>query len=47
MNTVWIVLKNGKVDEVFSDEVAAAHHAKQLNKKWSLTEVVEREVKAI
>lgn len=47
MNTVWIVLKNGKVDEVFSSPEAAAHHRAQLTKKWSLTEVVEREVKAI
>lgn len=47
MNSVWIVLKSGKVDEVFSNEPAARHHAAQLNKKWAITEVVEREVKAI
>lgn len=26
---------------------AAEHHARQLNRKWSITEIVEREVKEI
>lgn len=41
---VYIVLKNGKVDEVFGNRAAAERHAKNLNKKWSITEIVEREV---
>lgn len=42
---VYIVIKNGKVDEVFSNREAAEHHRKNLTKKWSLTEIVEKEVK--
>ncbi len=41
---VWIVLKNGKIDEVFDNEDAAIHHKKQLIRKWSLTDIVEKEV---
>ena len=44
---IYIVLKNGDVDEVFSTREAAEHHARQLNRKWSITEIVEREVKEI
>lgn len=43
--TVYIVLKNGKVDEVFTNLAAAQNHAKNLNKKWSSTEIVERQLK--
>jgi len=42
--TVFIVLKNGKVDEVFYDGKAAEVHRRNLQKKWSLTKIVEREV---
>ena len=41
---VWIVISNGKVSEVFNTEAAARHHAKQLNRKWSITEVICKEV---
>lgn len=42
---VYIVIKNGKVDEVFSNREAAELHRKNLTKKYSLTEIVEKEVK--
>ena len=42
---VYIVIKNGKVDEVFSTREAAENHRKNLTKKWSLSEIVEREIK--
>jgi hypothetical protein len=43
--TVWIVLKNGKVDEVFDDPYMAEAHCKNL--KWSITRIVEKEVKRL
>jgi ABC-type amino acid transport substrate-binding protein len=42
--TVYIVLRNGEVDAVFSSEAAARHHAKALNKKWNGTEIITKEV---
>lgn len=45
MMKVWIVLRNEKIDEVFDDEEAARFHARQLNKKWAITEVIEKEVR--
>lgn len=39
---VWIVLKNGKVDEVFSNEASARNHARNANKRWSIAEVITR-----
>ena len=44
---VYIVLKNGKVDEVFSNREAAENHQKNLVRKWSLTEIVEKELKEL
>lgn len=45
--SVWIVLRNDKVDEVFSTREAAEHHAKALTKKWAITEIIEKEVKEL
>lgn len=45
--TVWIVMKNGKVDEVFYDEEAALLHRKNLTRKWNLTEIISKEVKLL
>lgn len=45
--TVWIVLKNGKVDEVFYSEEAAALHCKNLTKRWNLTEIIAKEVELL
>ena len=45
--TVYIVLKNGKVDEVFSNREAAEHHRLTLINKWNLSEIVECEVREI
>jgi len=47
MTEVFIVMKNGKVDEVFSSFEAAKDHRKALAKKWSLTEVIPKEVKTL
>lgn len=44
-DVVFIVLVNGKVNEVFDNDTAAKHHAKAMNKKWAITEVICREVK--
>ena len=38
--TVYVVLKNGKVDAVFSSEAAAITHKKNLGKKWSIAEIL-------
>lgn len=42
---VWIVLKNGKVDEVFNSLEAAELHRKNLTRGWNLTDLIEKEVK--
>jgi len=42
-NVVYIVMKNGKVDGVFSNREAAELH-RNLVKKWCLTEILEKEV---
>jgi hypothetical protein len=42
---VYIVLKNGKVDEVFGNREAAENHAKNVIKKWNFTEIIEKEIK--
>lgn len=41
---IFIVIKNGEVDEVFSNREAAELHRKNLQKKWSITKIIEREV---
>jgi hypothetical protein len=41
---VYIVICNGRIDLVFSNRAAADAHAKQLNKRWSFTEIIEREI---
>jgi len=45
--TVYIVLCNGIVDEVFDSVEAAEHHCKQLTRKWNLTKIIERTVNSI
>ena len=42
--TVWIVMKNGKVDAVFDTELAAVTHQKNLTRKWNLSAIVQKEV---
>lgn len=44
---VYIVLRNGEVDEVFSSQEAAEHHAAMLLKKWNLTKIIEKTVNFI
>lgn len=44
---VWVVLRNGKVDEVFDNEAAAIHHRKQLTHKWNLTDLIMKVVLSI
>lgn len=43
---VWIVFKNGIVDEVFDTEQAAVHHMNSLVRKWSLSSIVKKFVKS-
>ncbi len=45
--TVFIVEKNGKIDEVFDNLTAARHHRDMLTRKWNLTSIIEREVKSL
>jgi hypothetical protein len=45
--SVWIVLKNGEVDEVFSSEAAAQHHAANLKRRWNITKIIRRMVQEI
>ncbi|WP_164827142.1 hypothetical protein [Sinorhizobium meliloti] len=45
--SIWIVMRNGEVDEVFDSAEAAAHHALQLSRKWSRTSIFQREVKSL
>lgn len=44
---IYIVTRNGEVDEVFDSLEAAKHHATQLRRRWNLTEVIERQVNTI
>jgi hypothetical protein len=44
---VYIVMKNGKIDEVFSDYKAAEHHRDMLLRKWNLTEIIIKDVNII
>jgi hypothetical protein len=41
---VYIVMVNGKVDAVFFNEDLAKNHKKNMIKKWSLTEIIKKEV---
>lgn len=45
--TVWIVTRNGKVDEVFSNEAAAKTHRDNLRNLWNIAEIIEKEVQDI
>jgi hypothetical protein len=47
MDLVWIVMRNGKVDEVFSREEAAKEHQRNLVKKWAITKIIKKELKSI
>ena len=44
---IWIVLRNGKIDEVFDNEVAAIAHRNTLTKKWAIADIIQKEVKSI
>ena len=45
--TVWIVTRNGKIDAVFDNEIAAKHHQKMLNRLWALSDIFEFQVMSI
>jgi hypothetical protein len=45
--TIYIVLRNGKVDEVFDNEAAAQLHRKNLTKLWAMSELVIKEIKSL
>ena len=44
---VYIVLRNGKVDEVFSSREAAENHCKNITKLWGIPNIIEKEVKSL
>lgn len=44
---VYIVLKNGKVDEVFDNIVSAINHQNNLTNHWNLTKIIVMEVKSL
>jgi hypothetical protein len=39
---VYIVLKNGMVDEIFDLYHCAVKHCEHLQKKWNITKIIER-----
>jgi hypothetical protein len=45
--TVYIVLRNGAVDQVFDSREAAELHRANLVRLWALTEILERTVNMI
>jgi len=45
--SVWIVIVNGKVHAVFDNPEAAEAHRLAMQKLWSLTSVIEQEVRKI
>lgn len=44
--TIYIVLRNGEVDAVFADKVLAENHRKNLQKNWTITKLIEKEIYA-
>jgi hypothetical protein len=44
---VFIVTRNGQVDEVFDHLTPAEHHRAMLTKKWAIAEIIEREIKSL
>lgn len=44
---IHIVMRNGKVDEVFDNLSAAMDHKANLVKKWAIAEIVTKEVKSL
>lgn len=45
--TVYVVMCNGRLSEVFDNEEAARHHSRQLMSRWNMTEVLVREVRSL
>ena len=41
---VYIVVVNGEINSVFFDSQLAAHHAKEMQRAWSIVKVVKKEV---
>lgn len=41
---LYIVIKNGKIDEVFDLYHNAIKHKEYLQKRWNLTYIVEKEL---
>lgn len=47
MDQIYIVLKNGKVDEVFDNAAAAETHRYNLQKKWSIAQTIVKELRSL
>jgi hypothetical protein len=45
LDPVYVVLRNGAVDEVFDNVSAAELHKANLLKKWNLVEIVQKVLK--
>lgn len=45
--TVFIVMVNGKVDEVFLSREFAELHRDNMRHKWNVCEIIEKEVREI
>jgi hypothetical protein len=45
--TVYVVICNGNLDEIFADRDSAEHHAAMLLKKWNIVRVFEKIVHSI
>ena len=45
ITVVYIVLCNGRIDEVFDDYDAAVCHQQNLIKKWNISKIISKEVK--
>lgn len=45
--TIYIVLKDDHVNAAFLTEEAAAHHVKQLQRRWSIMKIIPIELQEI
>lgn len=47
LKPVWIVTRNGVIDEVFDNEAAAVLHRKNLIRGWNVTDIVMKDIKTL
>lgn len=44
MNMVYIVIKNGEIDAVFLNRESAENHKTNLQEKWNIVQILEKEI---